>query len=202
MNLYVKINYPNVESHGDLLTVEKCTKEGDMSLDEILELYRQFERQGYRVSTKIDTKDLMIDPFEFANNLERAGINYTSTLNIKDKGTYDMIHPVASIASIIENYGFDYDVAILLKINDESTVNFDREGTWMSPTDAEYQIKSKARTKNIAELQGLYESLANTNVTSEIIVTPKSPKVEDEVASILSLCQEGTVVKFTLKDAE
>lgn len=44
MNLYVKINYPNVESHGDLLTVEKCTKEGDMSLDEILELYRQFER--------------------------------------------------------------------------------------------------------------------------------------------------------------
>lgn len=75
MNLYVKINYPNVESHGDLLTVEKCTKEGDMSLDEILELYRQFERQGYRVSTKIDTKDLMIDPFEFANNLERAGIN-------------------------------------------------------------------------------------------------------------------------------
>ena len=141
----------------------------------------------------------MIDPFEFANNLERAGINYTSTLNIKDKGTYDMIHPVASI---IENYGFDYDVAILLKINDESTVNFDREGTWMSPTDAEYQIKSKARTKNIAELQGLYESLANTNVTSEIIVTPKSPKVEDEVASILSLCQEGTVVKFTLKDAE
>lgn len=199
MNLYVKINYPNVESHGDLLTVEKCTKEGDMSLDEILELYRQFERQGYRVSTKIDTKDLMIDPFEFANNLERAGINYTSTLNIKDKGTYDMIHPVASI---IENYGFDYDVAILLKINDESTVNFDREGTWISPTDAEYQIKSKARTKNIAELQGLYESLANTNVTSEIIVTPKSPKVEDEVASILSLCQEGTVVKFTLKDAE
>lgn len=199
MNLYVKINYPNVESHGDLLTVEKCTKEGDMSLDEILELYRQFERQGYRVSTKIDTKDLMIDPFEFANNLERAGINYTSTLNIKDKGTYDMIHPVASI---IENYGFDYDVAILLKINDESTVNFDREGTWMSPTDAEYQIKSKARTKNIAELQGLYESLANTNVTSEIIVTPKSPKVEDEVESILSLCQEGTVVKFTLKDAE
>ena len=199
MNLYVKINYPNVESHGDLLTVEKCTKEGDMSLDEILELYRQFERQGYRVSTKIDTKDLMIDPFEFANNLERAGINYTSTLNIKDKGTYDMIHLVASI---IENYGFDYDVAILLKINDESTVNFDREGTWMSPTDAEYQIKSKARTKNIAELQGLYESLANTNVTSEIIVTPKSPKVEDEVASILSLCQEGTVVKFTLKDAE
>jgi len=199
MNLYVKINYPNVESTGDLLTVEKCTKEGDMSLDEILELYRQFERQGYRVSTKIDTKDLMIDPFEFANNLERAGINYTSTLNIKDKGTYDMIHPVASI---IENYGFDYDVAILLKINDESTVNFDREGTWMSPTDAEYQIKSKARTKNIAELQGLYESLANTNVTSEIIVTPKSPKVEDEVASILSLCQEGTVVKFTLKDAE
>ena len=199
MNLYVKINYPNVESHGDLLTVEKCTKEGDMSLDEILELYRQFERQGYRVSTKIDTKDLMIDPFEFANNLERAGINYTSTLNIKDKGTYDMIHPVASI---IENYGFDYDVAILLKINDESTVNFDREGTWMSPTDAEYQIKSKARTKNIAELQGLYESLANTNVTSEIIVTPKSPKVEDEVASILSLCQDGTVVKFTLKDAE
>jgi len=199
MNLYVKINYPNVESHGDLLTVEKCTKEGDMSLDEILELYRQFERQGYRVSTKIDTKDLMIDPFEFANNLERAGINYTSTLNIKDKGTYDMIHPVASI---IENYGFDYDVAILLKINDESTVNFDREGTWMSPTDSEYQIKSKARTKNIAELQGLYESLANTNVTSEIIVTPKSPKVEDEVASILSLCQEGTVVKFTLKDAE
>lgn len=199
MNLYVKINYPNVESHGDLLTVEKCTKEGDMSLDEILELYRQFERQGYRVSTKIDTKDLMIDPFEFANNLERAGINYTSTLNIKDKGTYDMIHPVASI---IENYGFDYDVAILLKINDESTVNFDREGTWMSPTDAEYQIKSKARTKNIAELQGLYESLANTNVTSEIIVTPKSPKVEDEVASILSLCQEGTAVKFTLKDAE
>lgn len=199
MNLYVKINYPNVESHGDLLTVEKCTKEGDMSLDEILELYRQFERQGYRVSTKIDTKDLMIDPFEFANNLERAGINYTSTLNIKDKGTYDMIHPVASI---IENYGFDYDVAILLKINDESTVNFDREGTWMSPTDAEYQIKSKARTKNIAELQGLYESLANTNVTAEIIVTPKSPKVEDEVASILSLCQEGTVVKFTLKDAE
>ena len=141
----------------------------------------------------------MIDPFEFANNLERAGINYTSTLNIKDKGSYDMIHPVASI---IENYGFDYDVAILLKINDESTVNFDREGTWMSPTDAEYQIKSKARTKNIAELQGLYESLANTNVTSEIIVTPKSPKVEDEVASILSLCQEGTVVKFTLKDAE
>lgn len=141
----------------------------------------------------------MIDPFEFANNLERAGINYTSTLNIKDKGTYDMIHPVASI---IENYGFDYDVAILLKINDESTVNFDREGTWMSPTDAEYQIKSKARTKNIAELQGLYESLANTNVTSEIIVTPKSPKVEDEVESILSLCQEGTVVKFTLKDAE
>ena len=199
MNLYVKINYPNVESTGDLLTVEKCTKEGDMSLDEILELYRQFEQQGYRVSTKIDTKDLMIDPFEFANNLERAGINYTSTLNIKDKGTYDMIHPVASI---IENYGFDYDVAILLKINDESTVNFDREGTWMSPTDAEYQIKSKARTKNIAELQGLYESLANTNVTSEIIVTPKSPKVEDEVASILSLCQEGTVVKFTLKDAE
>lgn len=199
MNLYVKINYPNVESHGDLLTVEKCTKEGDISLDEILELYRQFERQGYRVSTKIDTKDLMIDPFEFANNLERAGINYTSTLNIKDKGTYDMIHPVASI---IENYGFDYDVAILLKINDESTVNFDREGTWMSPTDAEYQIKSKARTKNIAELQGLYESLANTNVTSEIIVTPKSPNVEDEVASILSLCQEGTVVKFTLKDAE
>ncbi|RKV93167.1 MAG: hypothetical protein D8H99_28770 [Streptococcus sp.] len=199
MNLYVKINYPNVESPGDLLTVEKCTKEGDMSLDEILELYRQFERQGYRVSTKIDTKDLMIDPFEFANNLERAGINYTSTLNIKDKGTYDMIHPVASI---IENYGFDYDVAILLKINDESTVNFDREGTWMSPTDAEYQIKSKARTKNIAELQGLYESLANTNVTSEIIVTPKSPKVEDEVESILSLCQEGTVVKFTLKDAE
>lgn len=199
MNLYVKINYPNVESPGDLLTVEKCTKEGDMSLDEILELYRQFERQGYRVSTKIDTKDLMIDPFEFANNLERAGINYTSTLNIKDKGTYDMIHPVASI---IENYGFDYDVAILLKINDESTVNFDREGTWMSPTDAEYQIKSKARTKNIAELQGLYESLANTNVTSEIIVTPKSPKMEDEVESILSLCQEGTVVKFTLKDAE
>lgn len=199
MNLYVKINYPNVESPGDLLTVEKCTKEGDMSLDEILELYRQFERQGYRVSTKIDTKDLMIDPFEFANNLERAGINYTSTLNIKDKGTYDMIHPVASI---IENYGFDYDVAILLKINDESTVNFDREGTWMSPTDAEYQIKSKARTKNIAELQGLYESLANTNVTSEIIVTPKSPKVEDEVESILSLCQEGTVVKFILKDAE
>lgn len=149
MNLYVKINYPNVESPGDLLTVEKCTKEGDMSLDEILELYRQFERQGYRVSTKIDTKDLMIDPFEFANNLERAGINYTSTLNIKDKGTYDMIHPVASI---IENYGFDYDVAILLKINDESTVNFDREGTWMSPTDAEYQIKSKARTKKYCRI--------------------------------------------------
>lgn len=199
MNLYVKINYPNVESPGDLLTVEKCTKEGDMSFDEILELYRQFELQGYRISTKIDTKDIDIDPFEFAENLERVGIHYTSTLNIKDKGTYDMIHPVASI---IEKYGFDYDVVILLKINEESTVNFDREGTWMSPTDAEYQIKSKARTKNINELHGLYEALENTNVTSEIIVTPKSPKTDYEVMSILSLCQEGTVVKFTLKDAE
>lgn len=199
MNLYVKINYPNVESPGDLLTVEKCTKEGDMSLDEILELYRQFELQGYRISTKIDTKDIDIDPFKFAENLERVGIGYTSTLNIKDKGTYDMIHPVASI---IENYGFDYDVVILLKINAESTVNFDSEDTWMSPTDAEYQIKSKARTKNINELHGLYEALENTNVTSEIIVTPKSPKTDYEVMSILSLCQEGTVVKFTLKDAE
>lgn len=199
MNLYVKINYPNVESPGDLLTVEKCTKEGDMSFDEILELYRQFELQGYRISTKIDTKDIDIDPFKFAENLERVGIGYTSTLNIKDKGTYDMIHPVASI---IENYGFDYDVVILLKINAESTVNFDSEGTWMSPTDAEYQIKSKARTKNINELHGLYEALENTNVTSEIIVTPKSPKTDYEVMSILSLCQEGTVVKFTLKDAE
>lgn len=199
MNFYVKINYPNVESTGELLTVEKCTKEGDMTLDEILELYQQFERQGYRVVTKISTKDLELDPFEFAERLEREGISYNATLQIKDKGTYDMIHPVATI---IENYGFNYDVAILLKINEESTINFDRESTWMSPTDAEYQIKSKAKTKNIEELQGLYEALANTNVNSDILVTPKSPKLEEDVAILLALCPEGTVVQFSLKDSE
>ena len=209
MNFYVKINYPNVESTGELLTVEKCTKEGDMTLDKILELYQQFERQGYRVVTKISTKDLELDPFEFAERLEREGISYNATLQIKDNGTYDMIHPVATIKKAqkgdiitFENYGFNYDVAILLKINEESTINFDRESTWMSPTDAEYQIKSKAKTKNIEELQGLYEALANTNVNSDILVTPKSPKLEEDVAILLALCPEGTVVQFSLKDSE
>ena len=119
-----KISYPNEEQVQDSTEFIQKRQElvHEAEASSIMDRYESFLRQGYDVSPSIKLSDeVELDPFEFAEKLEKAAISYKASLKFKNKsnqGTYD---EVRKIAQMIESHGFDFDVSIKLKINELST---------------------------------------------------------------------------------
>ena len=130
MTYQLTIKYPKLEERideKDSVTNKKETMT-EISKEEILELYQEFTRAGYVVKVDFKTENAFdeFDVFQMAHIFETNRIDYKATLKFLDKtnkGNYDTI---ATIAGIIERYGFDYTVSSKLPVNKKSEINFDK----------------------------------------------------------------------------
>lgn len=198
-----KISYPNEEQVQDSSEFIQKRQElvHEAAADSIMDRYESFLRQGYDVSPSIKLSDeVELDPFEFAEKLEKSGIDYKASLKFKNKSNQGTYEEVRKIAQMIESHGFDFDVSIKLKINDKSAINFDRESSWFGP-DAVYTISPKVTVDSIKELKGTYDDLVKMEVDVAVDIRPAKAN-ESTFKTYLATFPEGSIVSMSLKDAE
>ena len=126
-------------------------------------------------------------------------IPHTEFLNKSNRGSYDEVLPISQIAF---QQGYDYEVGVTLKINDESTVDFDKESTWFSPEDAIYIVKPKVSGKHLNEMVPIYERLLDQGFDVTFDIKPSSAETDDDFSKQLSAYPEGTEITMVLSDAE
>lgn len=206
----VKTTFPADEtvSGNEYTTTKRSVLASDVETPDVVQMYNSYRNSGYKVSTAFSTpKDDVagdVSPFDVAENLTKQGIDYKASLKIKSKGAYsDMLKAM----HLVESSGFDMDVNVKLKINDETSLNIDDSGSW-EDEDAEFKINPKASTDNINELKDVYENLDQNGYEVEIDIKPKMPKESDmdsendSFMSQLSAYPDGSQVTFTLKQDE
>lgn len=146
----------------------------------------------------------MITPFDVGKALDKQGIPYRATLKIKDKGDYeDMI----KVIHLVEADGFNLNVSVTLKINEDSLINLDVPGTWTERENAIFKVSPKAHTNKVEELKSLYEAINRAGYEAKIDITPKAPEANnmdddnDTFANQLSAYPSHTLVKFSLRNS-
>lgn len=210
MTYSVKTIFPKEERMDDnsrkYTTTRKQEVLANTELADVVALHDGYERQGYDVGVKIKTPqeagkdDPEVSPFEIGHQLTKSDIEYRATLKLKNSGSYEEI---VALAHIIEQHGFDFTLAINLKINADSPVNIDKESTWMDSDYAAYKVTPKGSTDNIDELKAVYEDLEKHHAKPVIEIKPKQKSDEDEdFGTQLSAYPDDTEVDFTLKDSE
>ena len=169
----------------------------------MLNLYEGYERSGYKVSVAYDSGEVEDKtPFEIANDLDNLGIEYVAKLKFLEKSNSGTHEKIVELCEKIEQHGFyKYRVDVQLKIDEDSTVDINRETSWFAPDDTTYKVTPDVKSKNANELLGLYEDLRDSGYLVDIEIKPKNSKDED-FATKLNAFPDGTIIKFNLSDAE
>lgn len=207
MGYEVSVNYPKDEQmNSDARTFTVTSKTeilGELDTGDVISLYNNLERAGYVVTPTFTTTDESNEdasPFDIANELAELGIDYKATLKCKNKGTYD---EAQILVRLINAHGFDAEVDVKLKIHDESSVDFDKNNTWMDSTYTSYKVTPKAASTDANDLMGLYDTLQEKGYDVSIDIKPKKSTDESsDFPTQLSAYPESTNIKFTLKDSD
>ena len=102
--------------------------------------------------------------------------------------------------------GYEYNVNVTLKVNDETTTNIDNPDSWTAEETNVFRVSPKASTDNAEELHQLYDTLNDKGYEVEITIKPKAPKADDmddeddSFANQLSAYPDGTLVTFKLTE--
>lgn len=206
MQYILKTSYPKEEAVEGKKLTERTFNEfiNDLEEDEVIKQYEQFLTEGYSVSVTFQPPSYSLqgeetDPFVIAKQFELAGISYKATLKVKASGTYE---DMLKVGKLIEQQGYDYDISIKLKVNENSPVDFEKENSWFDSEFAKYSVLPKASSQDIMDLKSLYDQLSEAYYKPEISLKSKVRKDDDETfATQLAAYPEGTVVSFKLKDA-
>lgn len=206
MQYTLKTSYPKEEAVEGKKLTERTFNEfiNDLEEDEVIKQYEQFLTEGYSVSVTFQPPSYSLqgeetDPFVIARQFELAGISYKATLKVKASGTYE---DMVKVGKMIEQQGYDYDISIKLKVNENSPVDFEKENSWFDSEFAKYSVLLKASSQDIMDLKSLYDQLSEAYYKPEISLKAKVRKDDDETfATQLAAYPEGTVVSFKLKDA-
>lgn len=207
MSYNVRTKYPKEEQltkDSKLITTNKQELSSELEQEDVIALYEAYDRAGYMVDYQFEASDEDVTadtPFEIAAILDENGIEYTAALKVKNKGVYD---DAIQLARVIEQHGFDFTMDIKLKINENTTINIDKETTWTSD-DAEYKVTPKASVKDINEIKSLYEAIEEKGYEPTITIKPKKNNDDDGQGTFvtqLALYPDNTTVMFTLKDSE
>lgn len=205
MGYDVSVVYPKEEQMNNdekkFTTINKKEELGEMDMGDVIALAHQFERSGYTFTPTFvpPNEEQALSPFEIAEELTATGIDYKATLKCKNSGSYS---DAKTLMSFIHSHGFDAEVDIKLKINDDSAVDFDKESTWMDSDNVVYKVKPKAASDNADELKGLYDTLSEKDYDVTVDIKPKNNKEEADFETQLSAYPNRTMVKLTLKDSE
>lgn len=206
MQYILKTSYPKEEAVEGKKLTERTFNEfiNDLEEDEVIKQYDQLLSEGYSVSVTFQPPTYSLqgeetDPFVIAKQFELAGISYKATLKVKASGTYE---DMLKVGKMIEQQGYDYDISIKLKVNENSPVDFEKESSWFDSEFAKYSVVPKASSQDIMDLESLYDQLSEAYYKPEISLKAKVRKDDDETfATQLAAYPEGTVVSFKLKDA-
>ncbi|MDR0300662.1 MAG: hypothetical protein LBI13_11390 [Streptococcaceae bacterium] len=207
MAYQLKITYPREESATDNRTTERTVHEylEELEIDDVIQEYEKCLTKGYSVATtftppEVDAKGAEPDPFAIASEFVRTGIVYKATLKLKATGSYEQM---SKIAKIIEQEGYDYDIAVKLKVNENSPVDFEKESSWFDSQYAKYTINPKASTEDINELKALYDLLVEAKQEVKINLKAKVKKDDDEsFATQLAAYPDETLISLRLTDAD
>lgn len=208
MTYQVKTVYPKEESVKDNKFTERTFNEfiEDVDSTEVIDIYNSLLSQGYSVTASFNPADIdsdgeVLDVFEIAKKLELAGIPYKATLKLKKaEGDYELM---LKLAKAIESYGYDFDFVLKGKVNEHSTIDFEKQKSWFDPDFSKFEIKPKVKSDDINELKSLYDLLVKDNYNVSIGLVAKVKKDDDEAFSAqLDSYPDGTEVVFKLKDAE
>lgn len=180
MNYLLTVKYPKqevIEDGKESVTNVKENHE-DLTSEELLEKYQEFQRVGYDVKVNFVTSDVYdeFDVFKLAEILDLNAIDYSAKLkfiNRSNKGSHDYI---SSLAKLFDRYTFDYDISIKLKINEKSEIDFKNEDTWFGETPI-YQINPKINVKDVKLFKNLYDEL---NEISQVSAEIKPKKLEEK----------------------
>lgn len=206
MQYTLKTSYPKEEAVEGKKLTERTFNEfiNDLEEDEVIKQYEQLLTEGYSVSVTFQPPSYSLqgeetDPFVIARQFELTGISYKATLKVKASGTYE---DMLKVGKMIEQQGYDYDISIKLKVNENSPVDFEKESSWFDSEFAKYSVLPKASSQDIMDLKSLYNQLSEAYYKPEISLKAKVRKDDDETfATQLAAYPEGTVVSFKLKDA-
>lgn len=208
MGYNVKTIFPKDEQMDDenqkYITTRRTEVSANKNLTEVIEMYNQYQLSDYKVNVSFhpgqaaseDNEE--VSPFDVAQQLTASGIDYKATLKVNNsKGSYD---DMLELAHRIESHGYDFNVDIKLKVNDESPVNIEHETTWMGE-DAVYKVTPKASSLDIEELHGIYDDLKEQGYDVDIDIKPKKKSGEDDdFDTQLAAYPDGTEVVMSLQD--
>ena len=177
MNYLLTVKYPKqevIENGKESVTNVRENLE-DVTVEDLLEKYQEFQRVGYDVKVNFVASDVYdeFDVFKMAEILDLNAIDYSAKLkfiNRSNKGSHDYI---SSLAKLFDRYTFDYDISIKLKINEKSEIDFKNEDTWFGETPV-YQINPKI---NVKDAKLLLLPLDNYPTGTEVIFTLKDSEI-------------------------
>lgn len=206
MQYILKTSYPKEEAVEGRKLTERTFNEfvSDLDSDEVIKQYEQLLAEGYSVSVTFQPPTYSLqgeetDPFVIAEQFELSGISYKATLKLKASGIYE---DMVKVAKMIEQQGYDYDISIKMKVNENSPVDFEKESSWFDSEFVKYSVLPKASSQDIMDLKSLYDQLSEAYYKPVISLKAKVRKDDDETfATQLAAYPEGTVVSFKLKDA-
>lgn len=196
--MYLITKFPNEETNKDekINEIKRTTFE-ELTEEDVLSRYEQHLNQGYAVGIKFS--DAAKSAKDLASGFAVRGVDYTVTLKLKTKGSYEVIK---NLALLFESRDFDYVLSANLKVNSESTININRPDSWTNSIDGVYEIKPKVKVNSYAEIQGLIDDLdQNPSITYELVTTPKKAKEASQLLAQLQVYGDDVNVTFTLKDA-
>ena len=207
MTYQVKIIYPKEEALESNKLTERTFNEymDDLEAEEVIKQYEQLLTEGYSISVnffppQVDKEGSEQDPFKIAESFELAGITYKATLKLKASGTYE---DMVKIAKMIEQQDYDYDISAKLQIRENSSVDFEKEGSWFDKDYTKYTILPKASSQDIADLKTLYDALVEEHQKVTINIKAKVKKDDDDsFANQLAAYPPETMIIFKLTDAD
>ena len=101
----------------------------------------------------------------------------------------------------LKNCQYCFGIQIFNKIDEDSTVDINRETSWFAPDDTTYKVTPDVKSKNANELLGLYEDLRDSGYLVDSEIKPKNNK-DDDFATKLNAFPDGKIIKFNLSDVE
>lgn len=209
MTFQSKAVYPKEEEiKGNKLTELKLNElTEELTREDVIAQYKGLLVQGFSVQAtfqppKLTNEGEEVDVFDVAQKLELAGIPYEATLKSKPSGDYEFI---TKISKLFEQQDFDYRVVVDLTINENSTVDLEKESSWFDPDYAKYTLNpTKVKSQDINDLKTLYDELKNENCDVSIAIKAKGKKADDNDGNFInqfSAYPDGTTVNFKLSDA-
>lgn len=199
MTYTLQISYPKEEMVYDKknTVVTKKDTVTELVFDEIIDNYRIYEKAGYKIAAKVTPRTEEYDVFEIAKRLFESGVSYKAIL--KYKGVLDF-ESAKLVTNILDQGNWSYEVAVKLKVNENTTTDFAKINTWEDGS--EFVIKPKVTVTDIGEIKSLYDRLTELEVAHEVDIEVKPSMKEIDFPTRLSLYPEESDVTFKLTEAE